>query len=313
MSLEEKLKTEKHPEDKVRIAIDEMRELLSKSGKLKEFWEAKRLCMEAFKEQMHPVKRAALWSDYIGLVDEARRLKEIYDEQATFAIEQIELAAKAVESDLERYDELVKKVPDLAFPRKPYPLKKKERKYNGMQRELNFLGILASKLDSLRKETLQTEMRIREKNRLLQAISRLGDLVFPKRKELIKMISDEFLEDVTAFVEEKFKDGKPTDEFPVYALLNDVRHLQHVGKLLTLNTGTFNKCRKKLSGCWDLLKVEENSLKEEESKKEEEFKDQYEAFKLRVEEVTKLSQDEKLEAAEKLILELKTLELSKKQ
>ena len=62
------------------------------SPHFKDFWEARRLCLPLFKENMNPKSRSLLWAEYIEISAEARKLKEILDEQSPFAVEQIELA-----------------------------------------------------------------------------------------------------------------------------------------------------------------------------------------------------------------------------
>ena len=79
-------------EGKIRLSIEFMRTALSNSGipRFKDFWEGRKLCLPLFKENIAPKVRSQLWSSYIELSVEAKRLKEILDEQSAFAIEQIE-------------------------------------------------------------------------------------------------------------------------------------------------------------------------------------------------------------------------------
>ena len=105
----QQFESERTAEGKIRLSIDFMRAALSNSGtpRFKDFWEGRRICLPLFKENISPKVRSQLWSSYIELSTEAKRLKEILDEQSAFAIEQIELAIQALERDLEHYDVLL--------------------------------------------------------------------------------------------------------------------------------------------------------------------------------------------------------------
>ena len=96
---------ESSPEKKIQMAIECMRTLLSQeeTPRFKDFWECRRLCLLLFKENISPKLRAQLWGQYIELSKEAQALKNLLDEQAAFAIEQIELAILSIESDLEHF------------------------------------------------------------------------------------------------------------------------------------------------------------------------------------------------------------------
>ena len=130
-----------------------------------------------------------------------------------------------------------------------------------MQKQLNVLNVQASRINALRKELLKTEMRVRQKNKFFQHLSAAGDRVFPKRKELIKEISDLFVGDVDQFIKVHFGE-KPSQE-SLYVLREEIKALQGIAKILTLNTHSFTQTRTRLSECWDLLKVEEKERKKE--------------------------------------------------
>ena len=175
-------------EGKIRLSIDFMSAALSHSGtpRFKDFWEGRRLCLPLFKENISPKVRSQLWGSYIELSTEAKRLKEILDEQSAFAIEQIELAIQGLESDLERYDHILSQSQEAPLLPECVTLKDKEEFYSQVQRELALLNTLAVRVNGMRKEVVKTEMRIRIKNKLLERLSLCGDQIFPRRKELIK-------------------------------------------------------------------------------------------------------------------------------
>jgi hypothetical protein len=250
---------------KLQLAIDFMEASLGLGGSphFKNFWEARRLALPLFKDNVSPMLRNVLWTKYSELSKEARRLKEILDEQSAFAVEQIDMAIKALEDDINQYEEQVEKSSlneNLPFPQF---LKDKESFYYQMQKQLNILNTQASRINGLRKELLKTEMRIRQKNKFFQRLSAAGDLVFPKRKELIKQISQEFMEDVERFIQTSFSEHGFGDS--LFVLREEIKSLQGLAKVLTLNTNSFTQTRMRLSNCWDQIKAEEKDRKKERS------------------------------------------------
>lgn len=263
-------------EGKIRQSIEFMRAALSNAGtpRFKDFWEGRRICLPLFKENISPKVRSQLWGLYIELSTEAKRLKEILDEQSAFAIEQIELAIQAVERDLEHYELILSQSQIDSFPFQSISLKGKEVIYDAIQKELMLLNTLAARVNAMRKEVVKTEMRIRIKNKLLERLSLCGDKIFPKRKEMIKKISLEFIGDVDKFIESHFQD----EEFqgvPLYTLREEIKELQSIAKVLTLNTHAFTETRLKLSGCWDKIKNREKERKKETQQKRQVFKQSY--------------------------------------
>lgn len=276
------------PEDKIREGIEFMRGALVSQGapRFRDFWEGRKLCLPLFKENLSPKVRSQLWNEYIELSGEARRLKEILDEQSAFAVEQIELAIQAIERDIEHYDVMLSHVQEVVFPHSCVSLKKKQGFYSQLQKELSVLNALAAKINGLRKEVVKTEMRIRTKNKLFEQLSLCGDRVFPRRKELIKTLSQEFSQDVEQFVASHFE-KEEQQGVPLYALREEIKALQSMAKVLTLNTHSFTETRLKLSGCWDKLKDLEKDRKKEFAQKKQTFKQNFDAV---MEKITALAE-----------------------
>jgi len=266
-------------EVKLQLAIDFMEASLAQGGTphFRSFWEARRLCLPLFKENISPVLRSQLWNKYSELSKEARRLKEILDEQSAFAVEQIEIAIHALEQEIVQISTTEAKPTSfsdqLPFP---YVLKNKKSFYQNLQAQLNALNVQASRINAMRKELLKTEMRVRQKNKFFQRLSTAGDQVFPKRKELIKQISLQFMEDVETFIKTHF--GAEQSNESLYHLREDIKALQGLAKVLTLNTNAFTQTRTHLSECWDKIKVEEKERKKERAHQRVTFKHNAEAI-----------------------------------
>jgi hypothetical protein len=304
-------------EGKIRLSIDFMRGTLSNSGtpRFKDFWEGRRICLPLFKENIAPKVRSQLWSSYIELSIEAKRLKEILDEQSAFAVEQIELAIQALERDLEHYDLLLSQSQEAPIYLECVTLKEKQEFYNQVQRELHLLNTLAARVNAMRKEVVKTEMRIRIKNKLLERLSLCGDQIFPRRKDLIKRVSQEFLGDVDKFIESYFQDEEFKD-LHLYSLREEIKQLQSIAKVLTLNTHAFTETRVKLSGCWDKIKNREKERRKETQQKRQEFKQNFDLVFEKIKSFAEtclsgISIDECNKQANEILEFMKTVELGR--
>ena len=179
-------------------------------------------------------------------------------------MEQIDLAIAALEQDIDHFEHLLEAcAAPRSFPPDARSIQEKADVYNQIQRELNLLNNLASRLNGLRKEIIKTEMRIRFKTKFFKRLSELGDHIFPRRKELIEQIGAEFERDIDQICRRAIFKGNEVVGAPYYALREEIKALQGFAKLITLNTTVFTKTRLKLSECWDKIKVLEKAHKQE--------------------------------------------------
>ena len=239
-------------EEKLRFCLDVMKKTLSYNPipAFREFWEAKRSCLDLFKERIPPRVRTLHWTEYIQLSEEARQVKEILDEKSSFAHEQIILAVEAMEKEMEGFEARLFEISGLEIPQEVNTLQKNRETYLHLQKQLDLLNAFAGRLNGMRKELIHTQMRMRGKNQLFERLSKLGDQVFPRRKTLIQELSDLYLEDVEAFVCENFSSNRP----PHYSLKDEIKALQAFAKVLTINSETFSRARESLSRSWQQIK-----------------------------------------------------------
>ncbi len=270
------------PDAKLKSAVDKMEVYLSQGStpQFRFFWEIRKLCLEYFKENISPGVRAALWPKYSELSKEARRLKEMFDEQSAFAVEQINMAIDALESDLINFDDCMKKHEDIQFPFPSKYLEEKISGYGDYQKRLNLLNAHASRVNTLRKELIKVDMRVKQKNKFFQRLSEAGDKIFPLRKDLIKQVSECFIEDVNTFISTHFSEEQINDS--VFFLREEIKSLQGMAKFLTLNTQSFTSTRLKLSECWDKLKGVDKERKKERAEKKELFKQNSEEIQTKI-------------------------------
>ncbi len=298
-------------EEKIRCSLDFMKKALSSDQPLifRDFWEVKRLCLGLFKEKLNSRSRNVFWAEYIELSEEVRRVKEILDEQSSFAQEQIDLAVQAIKEDLENF--AATEISEIQLPVEAKTLLKNGSQYTRLQKELSLLNAFAGRLTALRKELIQTQMRVRHKNRLFEQLSALGDKVFPRRKEGVKALSELFLSDVEGFVETNSK----LEKGPFFDLKDEIKALQKFAKILTLNTRAFSLSREMLSGFWDRIKDKEAVYRCHRAEEREKAKENLKQLSPKIDTLTEECTEGKItlkEAEEKIsaiFVEMKELEL----
>lgn len=279
--------------EKLHLILEYMERALAQKGspRFRDFWDARKLCIPLFKENINPLERGRLWQRYSELSREARMLKDVLDEQSKFAVEQIDAAIAGVENEVKLFSEGEEAFPELDLKEKFPSLEGELSRYFPLQRELLLLNAHASRVNSLRKELTKTEMRVRQKNKFYQRLSSVGDHIFPRRKELIKEVSVLFLEDVKRFASKYFKEEGTQKKPPLFALREQIKALQGLAKELTLNTQVFNESRTLLSRCWDSLREEDKERKKEFAKKRVVFKENQAEIEKKFEEFS-LAQNE---------------------
>ena len=248
------IKTQVDSERKLETVIAFMEHVLTQTGAthFKEFWDARKICLDLFKENINPTSRVTFWAKYSELCRLARQLKDILNEQSAFAAEQIEIAVASIEGEINHLTELLEKMPSVDFGVNCHTIAEHYNEYNSCQRELNLLNTYAIRTNALRKELMKTDMRVRQKNQFFERLSKLGDTIFPRRKLLIQEVSSLFINDVAHFIEIAFSHEVKTTA--LFDLREEIKALQSIAKVLTLNTEAFSTTRKQLSECWDSIK-----------------------------------------------------------
>ncbi len=302
---------------KVQTTVDLMEKALAQTGAphFKTFWELRKLALDFFKENITPALRLQLWGRYTELTKEARRLKEILDEQTAFAVEQIEIAIKALEDEQASFAERLETATDVDFGVRSATLEARDDFYRSRQRELQLLNAEATRINALRKELIKTEMRVRQKNKFFQRLSAAGDRVFPRRKDLIKEVSESFITDVEAFVNNSFDNTDLVDS--LFFLREEIKALQTVAKVLTLNTRSFTQTRTRLSESWEKVKILEKERKKERLKKKAQYRQQFDELAQKIDEVVKafandgLSTNDATKQLDEISSEMRSTELGR--
>lgn len=268
--LEETLKEIHEADQRIQHVIQYMEQTLSQADtpQFKQFWHARTLCLEIMKQEISPIVRTMTWEKFTELTDQARRLKEHFEEESSFAEEQFRLAITAVESDLEKMAESGDVHIAFKFEVIPHSLKHHAHQYKVLQKDIALLNAFAERIHSLRRDLTQTNMRVSKKNQLFKQLSLCGDKVFPIRKELIEKLSDFFIADVEKFIKSTPQDVKS----PLHQMRDEIKVLQSFAKELTLNQAAFKKSRHLLGDSWNTIKGLQQARRLEQDKKIEHSK-----------------------------------------
>lgn len=253
-------------EDKVTYLLHAMKEAISTQDKpnFADFWELRKLCFAYFKSPLHPKMREQLWQEYVELSQQTRKLRDFLDDEASFAVEQIDKAISAFEADVEHIEQSFLKLEDMIFPL--VASIEDLSFYQQKQKKLHLYNVFSAKIHELRREIIRQPMRSKYKNKFFVRLSNLGDQIFAQRKVFIQELSDQFSHDIRDFSQKFF--GKEKTYKPFYQLREDIRNLQAWAKILTLDTKTFSQTRQELSHCWDTLRQWDNERKKRVAEKQ---------------------------------------------
>lgn len=308
---------QKDPEEKIRGCILFMQSCLSREGppSFKDFWEVRKLCLLLFKETLSPKVRSELWESYIGLTTEAYHLKEMMDSESSFAREQIESAIHDLQQNLENFSTLLSQVPHIELPEECSQFAPQSGSYDGWNQQLHLLHSFAERIHALRKEILKTQMRFRFKNKLLDKLMKLGDQIFPRRKDLTQQLSHAFLNDVESYINGPF--SKELEHSSIFALKDTVKAFQFVARQLYLSSEVVTKAKDLLSQCWEKIQVKEKEKKGELAQKKEVYRANYDELFKKLQDLECRFTEGKIEgheleaAADQLQQEMAALELGR--
>lgn len=261
---------EKESDKKLALSIKFMRDALDdgKKARFGDFWRMKKISLELFKNDIHPTKRAFFWTDYTTLLARAHELQRILEDETNFQVEQIDLAVRGLEKEWDSKDLAVAKVGGFEFQGLAENLVMQK-----LCQELYFMESLRSRILDLRGDLLSLEMRISLKNKMLERLSSLGDLVFPKRKQLIVEIGQVLSSEVALFIEENFvlEKGALKPNRNIFSLREKTKQLQLVLKNVNVTNEVYRRVRSQLSQAWEILTEADRlrKLEKEKASKEE--------------------------------------------
>ena len=233
---------------------------------LSRFWKMRKFCLDHFKGSIAVSQRLILWKEYCQVIDEIVKLKELIDEKSAFEKQQIEQALSSVASDLENIDQVIEREASISVPKCPC-ISNHAEFYQTTQKELSVYSSYAKRLNALKKEILALDISFKKKQEILDQIHKLADLVFPKKRDLLGLMSRTYAGHIQNFVRLNF--SSETFKSPIFQLKEQIKQLQNFAKIISLNVDAFSKTREQLSDCWDRLKLHEKKQKKEKEEKKE--------------------------------------------
>jgi hypothetical protein len=123
---------------------------------------------------------------------------------------------------------------------------------------------------------------------------------------------------VQAFVERNFKEEVDDKKAPpLFVLREEIKTLQSIAKMLTLNTHSFTETRLQLSQCWDMIKKLEKDRKKEFAQKKQSFKQNFDLVQEKIKvfaeacQAGSLSLDQANQQINEIFDYMRTVELSR--
>ena len=103
---------------------------------------------------------------------------------------------------------------------------------------------------ALREEILGLEIRVHQKNELLEVLKKLGDQVFPEYKKIVIELTEAFQRRVDLFF------AKMTDIQDNAMLKRDIRQFQSVLKEIHISYDSYRRFREKFSEAWQIAETQ---------------------------------------------------------
>src|SRR3989304_2761860 len=162
-----------YSEEKVQFILEKMNLALSSKEKpdFRLFWDLKSMCLNLFKDHLNPTSRVEFWKKYLEISKEARKLKDLIDEQTSFEVEQIEITITSLEKDQINFEEICKNVDEIIISDNLLDIISSKQILIDYQKELCVLNAFSARVNSLRKEIINTLMKLSVKNKLLKRLS----------------------------------------------------------------------------------------------------------------------------------------------
>lgn len=293
--------------DQVLLYLSQMTSFIEKGdfADWQVFNQAKRAFLDHFKAYQSQDKQK-IWKEFTDVADAARAIKKHQEEEGEFAAEMISQALDAHELELQNqpvvslHHALFDKVTAFRF------LKSEIKNLLG---SMKFLTTKAFQLQALRQELTKTGMRLSIKGKLFDRLSKLGDQVFPVKKEYNKQLVACFNLGLEAFIKgcQKREDGEE--------ILFEIRVIQSFLKEMTLKKQEYDLIKTSLDPIWKqavILKDKKQLMFQEAQAQSLEIKKTFEAeFEALKGLVTDGQDQEAIKKYDSLILKIKDRSIQK--
>jgi hypothetical protein len=212
---------------------------------------AKKKFLEEFKTLENNGQKQRIWKDFVEVSDAARAMKKIQEEMGEFAAEMISKALDAIDVELQD-TQILSSINHFPVFDKVSEFKAYKTKIVEKLAMVAFLNKKASQVQELRQELMKTGMRLSLKGKLFDRLSKLGDIVFPKKKELSLEIIEDFKKALLAFCQKNAKQTEGTET------LFQIRLIQGFLKSLSLKKQDFDFVKSQLDPIWKKATVDKD-------------------------------------------------------
>lgn len=259
--------------EKIALAVAFMRGSIASEGKprFRDFWRMKKVCFELFPSETNPIKRTFLWKEYSELLKEAHGLQEIFKEEIDFQEAQIRLAIQGLEIELAD-TERAKAI--------GLPLFERFLDLKLLEQKACFFENLKEKVIALREEILALEIRIHQKNALLEILKHVGDRIFPEYKKIVQDLTKAFEERALEF----FAEFSKAHEKGVFK--KEIRQYQALLKEIHVSHESYRRFRERFSETWKEIEDFEKESAEEKNQIRKEDEERKEGFLVELQAVT---------------------------
>jgi len=208
-----------------------------------EFNEAKKTFLERFKTLAQSLEKQQSWKEFTEYADSARALRKLQEEEGEFAAEMILKALDALDHEVDHW-QAVKSHIYLPIFDKVAAFKPLKEAIIEPLLKFKFLAVKGQQLQDLRQELTKTGMRLSVKGKLFDRLSKLGDKIFPVKKEAAALVLEYFQQGLQGFC------NKAEGEEDGLELLFQIRIIQGFLKELVLKKGDYESIKKRLDPLW---------------------------------------------------------------
>lgn len=211
----------------------------------------KKKFLEQFKDFENTSLKQKMWKDFVEISDAARAVKKIQEEEGEFAAEMISKALDALEIEMQNI-QTVRSTEYYPVFEKVLAFKAIKLSMQDMLGTVAFLNKKAAQIQQLRDELIKTGMRLSLKGKLFDRLSKLGDIVFPKKKALTLELVEAFKGALEAFIQKNQKETEGAET------LFQIRLIQGFLKNLALKKQDYDFVKGMLDPVWKKATIDKD-------------------------------------------------------
>lgn len=265
--------------DEIQKSLSNMKTFIeSKISNWTSFNESKKFFLDTFKDLPSGAEKQKLWKEFSDITESARSIRKLQEEEGQFAAEMIAQALDALELELKDLKPSHYRISNLDKI-EAFKSVKNEISYHCVA--LKALSVKANQVQSLREELTKTGMRLSVKGRLFDRLARLGDQIFPVKKNHQISLHELFFEGLKIFSKWADKETEASE------ILFQIKLIQSFIRELSLKKADYEAVKSSLDPIWKkavVLKEKQEMAQKEAAEKsnllKKGFEESFETMKL---------------------------------